>query len=164
MDETAKKISSGLIQMAKFAHLRHQHNILRPIRGASCVGPAPLEANFLDEVIPIVFALVICAIVVCAQWLIFRLKRARIEAMKQALIARPDLDPDAITALFGTRQTVQSDLRRAVIALAIGGALAGLALSGFSEFSEAAFVFCAIPIAVSACYFFFAALRLQNKA
>ncbi|MEM7701750.1 MAG: hypothetical protein AAF251_07410 [Pseudomonadota bacterium] len=128
------------------------------------MGPAPLEANFLDEVIPIVFALGICTVVVCAQWLIFRLKRSRIEAMKQALIARPDLDPDAITALFGTKQTVQSDLRTAVISLAIGGALAGLALSGSNDLREAAFVLCAIPLAVSACYFFFAAVRLQNKA
>ena len=125
--------------------------------------PAQLDSSFLDEVIPIVFALVICAIIVSAQWLIYRLKRARLEAMKQALIARPDLDPESIIALLGNGQTRRGDMRKALLSLAIGCALLVIGYTLSSDFGVAMLVFSAIPFAIAGSYLIFVALRLQTK-
>ncbi|MEO1045564.1 MAG: hypothetical protein AAFX04_09010 [Pseudomonadota bacterium] len=125
---------------------------------------ANLDVSPLDEVIPIVFALVIGAIVISAQWLIYRLKRARIEAMREALLSRTDLDPDSITALLGQRPTAQSDLRKAIL---WGSTCAGLLLGTLVlpvEIRSAMLAAAIIAGALGNAYSVLMVLRLHDRA
>ena len=126
--------------------------------------PTNIDSSVLDEVIPIVFALVIGAIVICAQWLIYRLKKVRLEAMKQAIVARPDLDPEEITALLGSTQSPRSDTRRAMLAFALGCAFLVSSLWLEGDLSEVLIAITPIPMMIGACHLVFAILRLQSKA
>ncbi|MEO0500077.1 MAG: DUF6249 domain-containing protein [Pseudomonadota bacterium] len=139
------------------------HNVERHVR-RDALETVTQDAGPLDELIPIVFALVLGAIVISAQWLIYRLKRTRIDAVRDALARRTDLDPDRLAALIVKVPSPRADLRRAMLWLAFGTGLFVVGLAAPPEARRLVFGIAAVPGFVSLAYFAFFALRLQDEA
>lgn len=89
-----------------------------------------MDSGPLDELIPIVFAVCVSFIAGLAIWIQYRLRRTRLEVLKEALTQRDDLDLDALHALVATPYGPFADLRRGVLwlAIAISGGFFSLAL------------------------------------
>ncbi|MEO1240961.1 MAG: hypothetical protein AAFX54_03550 [Pseudomonadota bacterium] len=83
-----------------------------------------MDSGPLDEMIPIAFALCVSAIVGLAIWIQYRMRRLRLEVLKEALTQRDDLDLDTLKALVATPYGRVADLRRGALWFAV-------ALSGF---------------------------------
>lgn len=89
-----------------------------------------MDANNFDELIPIAFAACVSALIGLALWIQYRLRRARLDVLKEALTHREDMDLQALKTLMTGVSEEFSDLRRGAIwlAVAFGGLLFALVL------------------------------------
>lgn len=113
------------------------------------------DIGVLDELIPIAFALCITAIIVVTLWLVYRLKVARIEALRHALASRPDLDPEQLRKLVAAPSDRRSDLRRFCTSASISAAFVAFALFLPSGSRQVFFGLAAFPGMISLAYLFF---------
>lgn len=89
-----------------------------------------MDSGPLDELIPIAFALCVTFIAGLAIWIQYRMRRVKLEVLKDALTTRDDLDLDTLKALVAAPYGPFADLRRGLLwlALAIAGGLFSLTL------------------------------------